>query len=202
MLSLFQLTNCVDSNKSAELDKQYPQGSTEYFDYEIDVNIKSAPAKAISHDSKVVFDEKFSNFLGSRLERKKITEKIQGGKRITTTEKWFSKTPKTPSIFTWKNAAPILGILLAAAAVGVTVEYQLPQRFFDWFQPKSETVGVFKCCNMQLHQACYEECRQGGWGHGQDCCLTCRKYKPFQAARVDRVKDDFCVMCSDPLQPK
>ena len=97
MLTIFQLTNCVDSKKSIELDKQYPQKSTEYVVYKVKIDIKPAQAGAQSHGPELVSDEQFTNYikfhrgyisLGRGLERKKVTDEIKDGEIITTTETW------------------------------------------------------------------------------------------------------------------
>ena len=127
MLALFQATNCADSKRSAELDKQYPQGSTEYFDYKFEVDVQIALEGAQPHGPEIVFDKKFINQSGLGLERKKATSEIRDGKTITTIETWTRiKIPLTWTQFGVNTTTNAFNS--AALALGITKRDKSPEQ--------------------------------------------------------------------------
>jgi hypothetical protein len=89
MLALFQLTNCTNAHMNDS--EKYPQKSTKDFNYEVIKDTRPAPEDAQHHKSELISDEKFSSLFGAELDRKRVTEKVEGGKIIRTTEIWTSK---------------------------------------------------------------------------------------------------------------
>ena len=129
MLTLFSSISCIDNTKSTELDKQYPQKSTEFIEYKVTVDTKLSSENLQSRGPEIFSDEIFANYinLGLGLERKKITTEIKSGKFITTTETWTRKKLDDP----WLPAKVIAGIGITATIIGI-VAYQA----YEYYQIK------------------------------------------------------------------
>ena len=96
-------------------DAKYLQKSTKDFSYEVIRDTKEAPEGTAHHKSEVISDEKFPSLFGAEPDRRRVTEKVEDGKIITTIEIWKSKKLNKLML---AEATAAAAAILAAAGTG------------------------------------------------------------------------------------